>query len=98
MPEFFLPAALTRLIATGVWPSAEGPSMNAQQFHPLVSADRVRHFASDESFICLQPPPFPTIAQEKASGGAGDFWERFGALDQITPEKAVIIGDFWNRF
>jgi hypothetical protein len=54
----------------------------------------VGRFASDESLICLQPPPFWTIAQERASGGAGDFWERFGALDQITPEKAVIIGDF----
>ena len=26
--------------------------------------------------------------------GAGDFWERFGALHQIVPEKALIIGDF----
>jgi hypothetical protein len=89
-----LPAGLTRLIGAGVWPSANGPSMVAQQFRPLVSADRVRRFAADESLICLQAPPFPTVAQERSAGGAGDFWERFGALHQIVPEKALIIGDF----
>ena len=40
------------------------------------------------------PPAFPTIAEEQRAGGAGDFWERFGALKQIVPEKALIIGDF----
>jgi hypothetical protein len=92
--ELPLPARLTYLLATGVWPSADGPSMIAQQLNPSISADRVRRFAAEESLICLQPPPFPTIAQERAAGGAGDFWDRFGALDQIVPEKALIIGDF----
>lgn len=32
--------------------------------------------------------------QEKSTGGAGDFWERFGVLDQIVPEMALTIGDF----
>jgi hypothetical protein len=91
---FDLPPALARLIAEGVWPSAAGPSMNEQQFRPTIPAERVRQFAAEESVICLQPPPFPTIAQERAAGGAGDFWERFGALDQIDPERALIIGDF----
>jgi len=68
--------------------------MNEQQLHPIIPADRVERFAADESLICLQRPPFPTIAQERAKGGAGDFWERFGALDQIVPERALIIGDF----
>jgi hypothetical protein len=27
-------------------------------------------------------------------GGAGDFWESFGALDQIDPEQVLVIGDF----
>ena len=91
---FDLPPELTRLIAEGVWPSLAGPSMNMQQLHPTIPADQVRRFADDESLICLQPPPFPTIAQVRAGGGAGDFWERFGALDQIVPERAVVIGDF----
>lgn len=68
--------------------------MNEQQFHPIVSRDRVQTFAAEETLICLQPPPFPTIAQERAAGGAGEFWDRFGALSQIDPERAVIIGDF----
>ena len=94
MSDFPLPAGLIRLIATGIWPSADGPSMTVQQSRPLVLEDRVRRFASEESLICLQPPPFHTIAQERAAGGSGDFWERFGALSQIVPEAAVIIGDF----
>jgi hypothetical protein len=68
--------------------------MNQQQLHPFISADHVQRFAADETVICLQPPPFSTIAQVRAVGGAGDFWERFGALDQIDPERALIIGDF----
>ena len=91
---FNLPLILARLIAEGVWPSTAGPSMNMQQLHPTIPADRVRRFADDESLICLQPPPFPTIAQLRAAGGAGDFWERFGALDQIDPARVLVIGDF----
>src|SRR5437762_1599069 len=92
--ELPLPESLARLLATGVWPSIDGPSMTAQQLNPSIPADRVRRFAAEESLICLQPPPFSTIAQEWAAGGSGDFWERFGALDQIEPEKALIIADF----
>ncbi len=92
--DFPLPDGLARLLAAGVWPSAAGPSKNAQERHPIISADRVREFAADETLICLQPPPFPTIAEERAKGGAGHFWERHGALDQIDPERALIIGDF----
>jgi len=68
--------------------------MNEQQLRPIISKDRVRKFAAEETLVCLQPPPFPTIAKVRAAGGARDFWERFGALGQIDPELAVIIGDF----
>jgi hypothetical protein len=91
---FDLPPRLARLIAAGIWPSAAGPSMIAQQLHPIIPADRVRRFAEEEPLICLQPPPFPTIAQLQAAGGAGDFWGRFGALDQIDPGRALVIADF----
>jgi hypothetical protein len=91
---FDLPQGLAQLIAEGVWPSADGPSMTAQQLHPIIPTDRVRRFAAEESVICLQPPPFPTLAQVRGAGGAGDFWERFGALDQIVPEQALVIADF----
>jgi hypothetical protein len=91
---FDLPPGLDRLIAGGVWPTATGPSMTAQQIRPIIPPERVRCFAAEESVICLQPPPFHTLAQECAGGGAGDFWERFGALDQIDPTRAVVIADF----
>jgi hypothetical protein len=91
---FPLPAGLVRLIRNGVWPSMIGPSMNHQQLRPIIPTERVRLFAADESLICLQPPPFPTIEEERVRGGSGDFWEACGALDQIDPKRAVIIGDF----
>jgi hypothetical protein len=77
--------------------------MTEQQLKPTIPEERVRQFAAEESLICLQPPPFPTIAQEhrewvasqeRRRGGSWDFWERFGALDQIDPDRALIIGDF----
>jgi len=91
---FDLPAGLTRLIAERVWPSAAGPSMIEQQLRATIPADRVRRFAAEESVICLEPPPFATLAQVRAAGGAGNFWERFGALDQIEPERVIVIADF----
>ena len=69
--ELLLPPSLTLLVGAGVWPSANGPAMTAQQLRPVVSTDRVRRFAAEESLICLQPPPFPTIAQERSAGGRG---------------------------
>jgi hypothetical protein len=89
-----LPVGLTRLIDAGVWPGTNGPSMTEQQHSPIVSAERVRLFAPDESLICLQPPPFHAIADEVRGGGSGDFWTRFGSLRQIVPAEALIIGDF----
>ncbi len=91
---FDLPPGLARLIEAGVWPSTSGPSMISQELRPIVRPERVRRFAGDESLICLWPPPFRTIAQVQAACGAGDFWERFGALQEIVPERALIIGDF----
>jgi hypothetical protein len=89
-----LPVGLTELIVKGVWPSMNGPSMTAQQLSPIVPADRVRQFAAQESLICLQPPPFRTLAVEMAAWKTDEFWKQFGALDQIDPEHALIIGDF----
>jgi hypothetical protein len=94
--EFILPDGLNRLLAKGIWPSAaSGPSMDQQGLHRIVSSDRVKRFAADETEIRLQPPPFRTMAMERArGGGAADFWEEFGAFDQIDPELALFIGDF----
>jgi hypothetical protein len=71
--NFPLPAGLARLIASGVWPCEKDRSMNEQQFKSLVPAERVKRFAPDETLICLAPPPFGTIAAERAAGASGDF-------------------------
>lgn len=89
-----LPKLLLRLISEGIWPGASGPSMNAQQSAPLVPPDRVQLFAEDESLICLESPPFHSIADEVKNARSGNFWQQCGALHQITPELALIIGDF----
>jgi hypothetical protein len=94
MIDFILPDGLNRLLASGVWPSAAGPEMIQQESRRIVSPDRVGRFAAEETEIRLQRPPFYTLAKVRASGGAGDFWERFGALDQVDPERALILGDF----
>jgi hypothetical protein len=94
LKNLLLPPGLVRLIAIGIWPSTNGPAMTVLQFNPLVPPERVQLFAADESLICFQLPPFHTIADEVSGGGAGDFWQRFGALNQIVPEQALVIGDF----
>ncbi len=90
---FRLPPALLRLLDSGVWPRDPQSSM-LQNLRPLVSSDRVRRFAPEESVIYLDAPPFRTISQEVAAGDAGDFWQRFGALHQIISKQSLIIGDF----
>lgn len=94
MENLLLPAGLVRLMAIGVWPSENGTGMAVQQFNPVVAPERVQRFAADESVVCLQPPPFHTIAECASEGGAEMFWQRFGALGQIVPEQALVIGDF----
>ncbi|HET6384328.1 MAG TPA: hypothetical protein VFJ58_13120 [Armatimonadota bacterium] len=73
MIDLPIPEGLKRLLASRVWPPADGASVNEQQLRPIIPAERVRNFAEDETLICLQPPPFPTIAQVRAAGGAVDF-------------------------
>lgn len=68
--------------------------MTAQQVQPIIPAKRVRRFAAEESVMYLMPPPFFTIAILLVKQGEQDFWHLFGALDQIHPERALIIGDF----
>jgi hypothetical protein len=91
--EFRIPDLLAELISKGIWP-ANGKLAMSQNLRSLVAPERVRLFAAEEKIIYLLPPPFHTIAEEVSRGGAGDFWERFGALEQIVPSKAVVIGDF----
>jgi hypothetical protein len=64
----------------------------AQDLNPFLSKERVCLIAPDENKLYLYPPPFHTmkrVIEDKAN-----FWTKFGALDQITPELCVDIGDF----
>ena len=88
-----IPSRLTSLIQAGKWP-CDWREMNAQNLRPRFRPEQVHRIAAEESEICLQSPPFRTVAEYAAAGGSGDFWPRFGALEQIVPEKVVIIGDF----
>jgi hypothetical protein len=97
--KYPLPPLLTELLAAGIWPEDYKAAM-AQNLRSgnLVAPDRVHQFAAEEDEIIFNIPPFPTIADELASSppplGTREFWRDFGALDQIVPEKALIIGDF----
>jgi hypothetical protein len=88
-----IPSRLSALLEVGAWPR-DWREMNAQNLRPRFSANQVRRIAAEESEICLQSPPFRTVADHAASAGSGGFWPRFGALDQIVPEKVLIIADF----
>ena len=93
---FPIPPLLDALLSSGKWPTNAQQGM-AQNLRPLASPDRVRRFAPEEELIYLNAPPFRTIADELQAASAvvvNEFWMRHGALNQIVPEKALILGDF----
>jgi hypothetical protein len=94
--RYAIPTIICDLIASGIWPK-DAKSAMAQNLQPLVSRERLRRFAPDEDHLYLYAPPFRTIADEVASSSpvvAERFWKALGALGQIIPEKALILGDF----
>jgi hypothetical protein len=89
-----MPVALTALLARGSWPrnSQEAIQQNLVEF---ISSHFVREIAADEAEIHLYSPPFSSVREaSEASDRSGDFWQTCGALEDIEPEKTVIIGDF----
>lgn len=90
--EFDLPLRLSALVQSERWPANEDAARQ-QNLRSLVSADRIRQFAPEEDMIFLQPPPFHTLAAE-ASWAAAEFWREDGALEEVDPERALVIGDF----
>lgn len=94
--ELKIPTLLTELIAVRVWPFDSRSAMQ-QNLRSLVAPERVRRFAPEEDQVFLNPPPFHTVASEVANSSPAvlrGYWEPFGALDQIVPELALILGDF----
>jgi len=87
-----LPKGLLKLIETGRCPRTHEEELH-QNIRPLVSKERVRSFAPDQDRICLVRPPFSTVA-ERIAAQEGEFWSRFGAVEQISPDSLIFIGDF----
>lgn len=85
-----IPPGLSRLIEAGVWPSVDRAL--AQSLHPVVAPQDVGRLAIDEESLFLDPPPFSTLADEVATNP--HFWLEHGALGEIDPDRALIIGDF----
>jgi len=87
-----LPERLLKLIETGRWPRTHEEELH-QNIRSLVSKERIRSLAADQDRIYFVRPPFSTVAERIAANEA-DFWSKFGALDQISPERSIFIGDF----
>lgn len=85
-----IPEALAHLIDVGIWPSVS--SAESQNFRPLVTPEVVSAVVPDEKSIFLAPPPFGSLAREIASNPV--FWGEHGALGEIDPDLALVIGDF----
>jgi hypothetical protein len=94
--DFAIPPLLEELLSSGRWPNDPRIGIS-QNLRPLAPPERVRRFAPEEEFIYLNSPPFRTIADEMRLASlvvVDEFWKRLAALDQIVPEKALILGDF----
>jgi hypothetical protein len=87
-----IPGRLLALIDAGLWPLTADEAMK-QNLRSLVSEERIHLFAPEESKLYLYPPPFCTIAKG-ANRAEGDFWSKFGAIEEIVPEAAIEIADF----
>lgn len=82
---------LLALIESGLWPQTKTEALR-QNIKSIVPKERIQLFAPEQDAIFLYTPPFHTVA--KLVDGPGKFWARFGALEEISPELSVQIGDF----
>jgi hypothetical protein len=85
-----LPDELRHLIDIGFWP--DKANANSQNLHPLADREAIARIAPGEPSLWLDPPPFATLARLVL--GNADFWNEHGALGEIDPELALVIGDF----
>lgn len=90
--SFKLPTLLHALISSGRWPRTAREAMT-QNLRPLITPERVQRFAAEESCIYLEAPPFHTVA-DHAARGPKEFWSKFGARENISPDQSLIVGDF----
>jgi hypothetical protein len=76
---------ISRLIDEGAWPTG---NLNN------ISEAAVRSVAPDEERLCLMEPENFRTVQDEATNGVVEFWQEFGALTEIAPERYLIVGDF----
>lgn len=86
--QLTLPNRLLQMIDNGLWPRTPEEARR----HSLVAEDRIKLFAPEQNRMYLFSPPFYTIAQRMNDNG--NFWSKWGALQEIVPELALDIGDF----
>lgn len=87
-----IPELLVTALETGRWPRTSDEA-NRQNLQPIFSSQGLQQLAPGERHLFLYPPPFATVA-EYATGEGTWFWTKYGALDQLDPELAVVLGDF----
>jgi hypothetical protein len=96
-----LPSELSDLIATGRWPLTQAEANRQNLPSGPIPRELIKKLVPGEEQLFLLPPPFRTIAERRERGERGErdggernFWREYGALDEIDPQRAVVIGDF----
>jgi hypothetical protein len=87
-----VPQMILDLAEAGIWPRTEAGA-NRQNLQSLVPPDRIKQFAPEEDRIFLLPlSSFRTVTRELISNAR--FWSKYGALQEIDTDLALIIADF----
>jgi hypothetical protein len=84
------------LLDSGCWPRTYEEALK-QNLKSPASKERIQLFAPEESTIFLYTPPFYTVAADIAGRqkrGHHTFWSTYAALDSISPELSLVIGEF----
>lgn len=89
------PSLIDALVASGRWPATPQAALR-QNIEPLVSPERIAAVAPGEDWLYLYPPPFQSVASDVAAHRANGwtFWAEHGAIDELDPDRALLIGDF----
>jgi hypothetical protein len=90
-----LPPLVEVLASSGRWPATPQESLR-QNLEPVASAERIFAIAPDEERLYLYPPPFRSVASDVTAyeKKGWNFWVEYGALHELDPSRALIIGDF----
>ncbi len=93
-----LPPLLEELLAAWRWPRTVGDQLRQNLSRPLVTAERIRRLATEESEIFLLAPPFRTVRDSASSDSRryrSSWWsEPIAAATEIDFDLALDIGDF----